>query len=80
VDSVEARVVDYVKTAIGPWAKDATPDSRLQELGVDSFGLFELLMGLEQEFGISIRDEDFSIARFQTVKNMIEYVTAGAVE
>lgn len=78
--SIEERVVDYVKAAIGPWAEDATVDSRLQELGLDSFGMFELLVGFEEEFGISIKDEDFSITRFQTIKNMIEYVSSGAAE
>lgn len=75
--TVEERVVDYVKSALGPWAENASPDSRLDELGVDSFGLFELLLGLEEAFGISIKDEDFSIASFQTVMRMIEYVERG---
>lgn len=74
METVEEQVVNYVKSAAGAWARDASPDSRLDELGIDSFGLFELLLGLEERFGITIRDEDFSIASFQTVGNMIEYV------
>jgi acyl carrier protein len=75
IPTIEEQVVDYVRSSAGQWAKDASSESRLDQLGIDSFGLFELLLGLEERFGISIKVEDFSIATFRTVQNMIEYVT-----
>jgi 8-amino-7-oxononanoate synthase len=48
-------------------------DSKLEEdLGVDSFGALEALFSLEQEFGITISDRDFSKVR--TVRDVIDYI------
>lgn len=76
MDTVEERVTTYVRQAAGALGDDITPDTRLDQLGIDSFGLFEVLLGLEEKFGISIKNEDFSIANFRTVGRMIEFVTA----
>lgn len=48
------------------------------DLGADSLDLFELVMALEEEFGVEIPSEDLeSIA---TVKDVIEYLKAKGVE
>ncbi len=49
-----------------------------EDLGADSLDLFELVMALEEEFGVEIPSEDLeSIA---TVKDVIEYLKAKGVE
>lgn len=47
-------------------------DASLEELGVDSLDLVELLMELEEEFDISIADEEAE--RMQTTRDAIRYL------
>jgi acyl carrier protein len=42
---------------------------------VDSVNIFEIVVGLEDEFGISLAEEDFSIEAFVTVDGIAELVT-----
>lgn len=49
-----------------------------EDLGADSLDLFELVMALEEEFGVEIPSEDLeSIA---TVNDVIEYLKAKGVQ
>ena len=43
-----------------------------EELGADSLDLVEILMSLEDEFGISIPDE--AIPTIKTIKDMVEFI------
>jgi len=40
-----------------------TPDTSIYEAGFSSVRVLELLLALEQEFGVSIPDQDFMTAR-----------------
>ena len=51
---------------------DVNYDSQLLELGVDSLDLVELVMMLEEEYNIEVRDED-SVA-FVSVGAVVEYL------
>lgn len=44
------------------------------DLGADSLDLVELVMGLEEEFGISIPESD--MGKIVTVQDAVDYVTA----
>ncbi len=48
--------------------------SFMDDLGADSLDLVELVMAFENEFGITIPDEDS--AELTTVQKAIDYVTA----
>ena len=43
-----------------------------EDLGADSLDLVDLIMGLEQEFDIEIRDED--VEKITTVGDAVKYV------
>ena len=45
-----------------------------EELGADSLDLVEILMSLEDEFGISIPDE--VIPTLKTIKDLVDYIDA----
>ena len=45
-----------------------------EELGADSLDLVEILMSLEDEFGISIPDEE--IPNLKTIKDLVDYIDA----
>lgn len=49
-----------------------TDKSSLQELGADSLDLVEIIMKLEEEFGIEINDEDAE--NLQNINQVIDYV------
>ncbi|MBF0245543.1 MAG: acyl carrier protein [Planctomycetes bacterium] len=46
----------------------------METYGVDSVSLLEMLVGIEEKYGLSLEDGDFEISRFETVAAMAEYV------
>lgn len=50
-----------------------TMDSNIQEdLGADSLDAVELIMALEEEFGIDVQDEEAE--KFKTVGDVVRYI------
>jgi acyl carrier protein len=47
-------------------------DTTFADLGVDSLDLFQILISLEDEFGIEIPNEDAE--NIKTVKDVVEYI------
>lgn len=53
--------------------EEITEDKHLvRDLDIDSFGLMELVLDFESEFGISIPDRD--LRKFDTVQDIITYI------
>ena len=50
--------------------------SFVDDLGADSLDIVELVMAMEDEFGIEIPDEEAE--KIKTVKDVIEYIKANA--
>ncbi|MCI9426156.1 MAG: acyl carrier protein [Eubacterium sp.] len=48
------------------------------DLGADSLDLFELVMSLEEEYGVEIPSED--LEKIATVNDVMEYMKAKGVE
>ena len=73
--SIDERVIKIVCDQMG-----TTPDkvsretSFVNDLGADSLDTVELVMEFEDEFEISIPDEDAE--KIQTVGNAIEYISS----
>lgn len=54
---------------------DIGDDAPLMETyGIDSVALFELVVGLEDEFGVVMEDVDFQIDTFKTVNSINAFV------
>jgi acyl carrier protein len=50
-------------------------DALMETLGVDSVGLLEVVVGLEEVFGVTFEeDEEFNVDRFRTVRDIAAYV------
>lgn len=47
----------------------------VEDLEADSLDIVELAMALEEEFGITVEDEDFE--KLQTVEAIIKYIERG---
>ena len=50
--------------------------SLIDQYGVDSVSLLELVVGLEEAFGIMIEDSDFDVRNFSSVANLRDFVAA----
>ncbi|MEN6303042.1 MAG: phosphopantetheine-binding protein [Armatimonadia bacterium] len=54
---------------------DIVDDANLMDsYGIDSVNLFEIVVGLEEDFGISLEDADFNTETFSTVDSIAAYV------
>ena len=71
--SIEDKVKELIVEQLGANAEDVTPTaSFIDDLGADSLDTVELVMALEEEFGVEIPDEDAE--GIKTVQNAIDYV------
>jgi acyl carrier protein len=77
VGGVEEKVKKIIVDQLGVDAAEVTPEaSFIEDLGADSLDTVELVMALEEEFGIEIPDEEAE--KIVTVKDAIEYIKAHA--
>ena len=67
------KIKEMVAENLGVDAATITEESSSKDdLGADSLDLFELVMALEEEFGIEIPTED--LERIATVGDVIKYI------
>jgi len=71
----DERVKKIIVEQLGVEADEVTPEAKfIEDLGADSLDIVELVMALEEEFGIEIPDEDAE--KIVTVKDATEYIKA----
>ncbi|MGQ9695691.1 MAG: acyl carrier protein [Thermodesulfobacteriota bacterium] len=71
--SVERRVIEIIVEQLGVNEEEVTSEaSFIDDLGADSLDLVELIMAMEEEFGLEISDEDAE--KIQTVQDVINYI------
>ena len=75
--SVEEKVKKIIVDQLGVSADEVTSDaSFVEDLGADSLDLTELIMAMEEEFGIEIGDEDAQ--KILKVKDAVSYIEKNA--
>ena len=77
MNDLDLGILDRVKTIIvdqlGINRREVTPESLfVEDLGVDSLDVVELIMAFEEEFDLSITDEEAE--KIATVKDAVEYI------
>jgi acyl carrier protein len=73
-DNIEQRVIKIIAEQLGSEESETTLDKSIaDDLGADSLDSVELVMALEEEFGIEVPDED--AAKLTTVGAVVNYVT-----
>jgi acyl carrier protein len=72
-DDIADRVMTIVCNQLGVEKEKVTPGtSFINDLGADSLDIVELVMDLEEEFDMSIPDEDAE--KIRTVGEAIDYI------
>ncbi len=75
--AADDKVKKIIVEQLGVEAGEVTPEAKfIEDLGADSLDTVELIMALEEEFGIEIPDEDAE--KIVTVKDAIEYIKSHA--
>jgi acyl carrier protein len=75
--SVDKKVKEIVAEQLGKDVNEITTGaSFIDDLGADSLDIVELVMKMEEEFGIEIPDEEAE--KIKTVTDVVEYIKAHA--
>jgi acyl carrier protein len=70
---IKAMIVERLFLDVEPG--DIPDDANLMDrYHIDSVNLFEIVVGLEEEFGLTLEDADFSTETFATVDNIAAFV------
>jgi len=72
-EEIESRVKQVIANTTNVDIEKIKPDLHLQnDLGIDSFTAIEMIYNAEDEFGISIADDE--LAKLGTVNDIVEIV------
>ena len=72
--SIQSTIISLTATQLGLGEDTISLDSNfMEDLGADSLATVELVMNIEEEFGIEIPDDE--VEQMHTVKSVLNYVT-----
>ena len=71
-DKVQERVIAAL-VEFGEEPENIKPDSRFEDLDIDSLDLVELAQVIEDDYGIEVSDADMD--KIETVADVVAYVT-----
>jgi acyl carrier protein len=77
-DALAERVAQLVRRALGGHAA-ATPigrDDDLRTSGLSSLGLVNLMLSVEEEFGLKVPERDMTPANFRSIARIIDLICA----
>jgi len=70
---IDIRVRDIIVEQLGVKPDQVTPEAKfIEDLGADSLDTVELIMALEEEFGIEVPDEQAE--KLLTVGDVVKYI------
>ncbi len=70
---MEDKIISLIAEKLGKKKNEITLKTNLvEDLGADSLDVVELVMAFEDEFGVSLPDED--VSKMKTVKDIIDYI------
>ena len=66
------KLANYAAKQLEIDVSEIKPDSTFESLGIDSLDVVEMIMDLEEEFGIELDMEDQKITTFQELADFVE--------
>ena len=79
VAELDKKVSELIVGQLGVSEEEVRPEaSFIDDLGADSLDIVELVMAIEEEFGIDVPDEDAE--RMQNIGDVVTYVQGKATE
>ena len=78
-DRIKTMIVDRLMLNAKP-AEVGDEDDLITKWNVESVQLMEIVIGLEEVCGLQLGDDEFSIKKFRTVKNIAEVVRGKGVQ
>ncbi len=72
-DQIKEMIVERLFLPVEP-AEIADDDPLMEKFEIDSVRLFEIVIGVEEIFGITFEDEEFSTEAFSSVASISEIV------
>ncbi|MCR5120432.1 MAG: acyl carrier protein [Lachnospiraceae bacterium] len=76
LEKISELIIEQLHLAEGTVITEDT--NFMNDLRADSFELMELVMALEEEYGLKIEDDD--LENFKTVGDVMEYLRAQGIE
>ncbi len=74
-DNIQEKVTEIIVEQLGVSADQVKPESKMiEDLGADSLDAVELVMAVEEEFGIEVPDEEAE--KLVSVSDIISHVEA----
>ena len=71
--SIEEKVIEIIVEQPDVTREECVPEaSFIEDLGADSLDLVELIMAMEENFGIEISDEE--LQKIRTIQDAISYI------
>ena len=71
---VKELIVRRLKLDVDPTAIENSAPLFGEGLGLDSIDALELVLGLEQEFGIKVEDEEVGVKAFASVDALVDFI------
>lgn len=76
--TLEERVIKVVMEQLDVTKEECVPEaSFIDDLGADSLDLVELIMEMEEAFGIEIEDEE--LEKIRTIKDILEFLKSKGI-
>lgn len=76
---MEQKVMNEIKELIADILEsqeEISEDARLvEDLGIDSVLILQLIANIEMQFNITFDDEDLLVDKFSTVSSLADYIT-----
>lgn len=71
--TVEEQVIKIIMEQLNVTVEECVPEAKfIDDLGADSLDLVELVMAMEDHFGLEISDEE--LAQISTIQDVIDYI------
>lgn len=71
--SIEEKVIEIIMEQLDVTKEECVPEaSFMDDLGADSLDIVELIMAMEENFGIEITDDE--LLKIRTVRDAIEFI------